>query len=86
MSQRTPFSGRKLSMASVKGIASIAVIAAICLAAAVIGIVSDKYLGDDNPVEHVSEEIIDEIAEKELNLPQGSVNIDLSPSSKKQDA
>ncbi len=79
MSQRIQFSGRRLSMVSGKGIASIAIIAAICLTAAVIGIVSDKYLGKDNIVEQSAEIVLDDIAEEELNLPKGSVNIDLSP-------
>lgn len=47
-----------------------------------IGISSSYIWGPDNTAEQMSEEFIDEIIEYQLNLPDGSVNIDLSPDSK----
>ena len=55
---------------NMKGIAAMAVIAIICVTAAVIGIVSDKYLGPDNIVESEMETIIKD---------ETGVAIDLSP-------
>lgn len=49
-------------------------IAAIVLAAIITGLVSIHYMGNDNPIEEVAEEII----EKEIG-----VKIDLSPEVKK---
>lgn len=70
MSQRIQFSGRKLSMASGKGIASIAIIAAICIGAAIIGIVSDKYLGPHNEIENIAETIIKDETGMSVDLSQ----------------
>ena len=56
-----------------RGIATLAIIVSVTILCAVIGIVSDKYLGDDNLVEEESEQII----KNETGL-----DIDLTPKSK----
>lgn len=45
-------------MAYSKGIASIVIIGAIVIGCAIVGIVSEKYLGPGNELEKISEEII----------------------------
>lgn len=53
----------------------IIILVAIVVGAAVIGVVSVKYLGSDNAVEEVAEEVI---------KAETGVNIDLTPSSKEE--
>lgn len=53
-----------------RGIAAIGIIIAISVLAAVVGIVSDRYLGDDNPVEQEAEKIIKD---------ETGMDVDLSP-------
>lgn len=65
-----------------KGSISILVIAAIIAVSAGIGFLSQVYLGPDNEIETFVEDTMDEAIEEGLNLPDGSVNIDLSPYSK----
>lgn len=48
----------------------------LCLAATIISV---KYFGPDNPVEEVAEEVIEEVVEQSLNLPNDTLNIDLTP-------
>ena len=64
-------------MAANKGIAAIVVIIAISVTAAIIGIVSEKYLGENNEIEKLSEEVI----EHETGI---KVDLDLDP--KKSDS
>lgn len=52
---------------------SIVIVAIIVGIAAVIGIISGCFLGDDNPVEEVAEDVIQD---------ETGVHIDLSPNSK----
>lgn len=54
---------------------SIVILIVIVFSAAIIGITSSHYLGEDNVVEEVAEEIIN----KEIGL-----SIDLTPSSKEK--
>lgn len=79
---RKSFNGSSMGICKMKGIATIGIIVVISAAALIVGIFSDRYLGADNFIEQSAEVVLDDIAEKELNLPNGSVNIDLSPSSK----
>lgn len=64
-----------------KGLIAMTVVIVLCLIA---GISSSIFWKRDNPIEEVAEEVIDVIAEKELNLPPGSVNIDLTPGDKEE--
>lgn len=45
------------------------------------GIVSQFFMGADNPLEEAAEEIIETQIEARLGLSDGSINIDLSPGS-----
>lgn len=72
-----------LSMKNSKGLATIVVIMGISVFCAVVGIASSRYLGPDNFIEQEAEQIIDKSIEYELHLPDGAVNIDLTPGSKK---
>lgn len=56
-----------------KGVATIAVLAIVVGISIVVGVVSQKFLGPDNPVEQASEEVI----EHAFDLEEDS--IDLSP-------
>lgn len=47
----------------------------VCLAVAVL---SANYLGHDNAIEQVAEEVAETIIETELNLPHNSIDIDVS--------
>lgn len=49
------------------------------LAALIIGFASIQFLGNDNPIEQVVENILDEEIERIMHLPEDSMNIDLSP-------
>jgi len=69
----------ELFMEKSKGIAVVAAISLILGITIVVGIISSKYFGDDNAIEQGAEIIIDEVFESGLQLPDGSVNIDLSP-------
>lgn len=53
-----------------RGIATIALIAVISGIAMIVGIVSSKYLGNDNAVEQAAEAVIEE---------ETGIDIDLSP-------
>ncbi len=44
----------------------------------IVAYMSIWILGDDNPVEEVAEEVIEDTIEQKLNLPHGSIDIDLS--------
>lgn len=65
--------------------ASIVVIISIIAIAAAIGIVSSKILGHDNFIEESLENFIGSTLEKTFGLPDDSLNIDLTPSSKERD-
>jgi len=52
--------------------------AAIAIAA-LIGVLASYFMGPDSPVEQTVENVIDEVIEHELHLPDDSINIDLSP-------
>lgn len=65
-----------------KGIATFVIVGGVMIACIVIGMISDHYLGPDNALEEDMEVVIDDLLEDELHLPDGSVNIDLSPGSK----
>lgn len=50
-----------------------------CVAlAALIGLAASYFIGPDNAVEQVAEKVIDEVIEKELHLPEGSIDVDLN--------
>ena len=49
------------------------------IAGLLIGWASMSYLGNDNPIEQTVEQLLDAEVEKILNLPEDSVNIDLTP-------
>lgn len=53
-----------------KGMATLAIILVISLTAAVVGVISSKYLGDDNAIEQTAEKIIEE---------ESGIVVDLSP-------
>lgn len=54
----------------------------VIIVCAMVGITSAIFLGKDNPVEQTAEIVIDETIENSLNLPDGSINIDLTPDKK----
>jgi hypothetical protein len=61
----------------------VAAMIGICLVLGIVGIVSTKYLGPDNPVEEEVEELIEDEVEIALKLPPESLHgkIDLTPKS-----
>lgn len=63
-----------------KGIATILVMGIIFGVCVGVAVISDKFLGPDNVIEEDLENIADTAIEAELHLPQGSINIDMSPS------
>lgn len=69
-------------------IVTVGVMVTVFILFAAIGFVSTKYLGDDNPVEEVAEEVMEDIAEAELSLPPNSLEgkIDLSPEKKENNS
>jgi len=58
---------------------AIMIMIAVGILCCVIGLVSSIYMGNDNPIEQTVEQLLDVEVEKILNLPDDSVNIDLSP-------
>ena len=48
----------------------------------IVALVSAKFMGDDNPVEEVAEEIIEDTIESQFHIPDGTIKIDLTPGSK----
>lgn len=55
--------------------ASILIFLGIVIGACAIGLFSSKYLGDDNPIEEISEEIIEE---------KTGLSVDLTPNSREK--
>jgi len=51
----------------------------ICAAILIVGAVSVRYMGNDNAVEEVAEEVVDDVAEKEFHIP---LHIDLDEKKK----
>lgn len=45
-----------------------------------IALLSAYFLGADNPVEQEAEEVVDELIEHDLGLPEDSVHLDFTPS------
>ncbi len=45
-----------------------------------IALISTYFLGNDNPVEQEAEEVVDELIEHDLGLPEDSVQLDFTPS------
>lgn len=61
-----------------KGIATIIVVGVIVVLGFGVAIVSDRFLGPDNPVEEAAEEMVENTVEVALQLPGNSVDIDFS--------
>lgn len=61
------------------GVSMLIVMGAILVISLTAGYVSQIYFGPDNPVEQGAEQVADDVIEEALNLPDGSVKLDLSP-------
>ena len=53
--------------------------------ATVVGVFSFVSGNDDNPTEEAAEEVVESLVENALNLPDGTLNIDLSPGSEEKE-
>lgn len=51
----------------------------LLLIIALVGFISSFFMGNDNSLEKAAENFIDQEIEGKLHLPDGSVNIDLTP-------
>jgi len=45
------------------------------------GYASSFFMGDDNEVEEALEEVTERMTERQMDLPVGSIDVDLTPSS-----
>lgn len=61
------------------GITKMIILVSALALCAIIGYGSSLYFGKDNPIEQTVEQLLDAEVENILNLPNDSVNIDLSP-------
>jgi len=61
------------------GITKMIILVSALALCAIIGYGSSLYFGKDNPIEQEAEQILDVEIEKLLDLPDKSINIDLTP-------
>lgn len=65
-------------MKKMRGEATLLIMGAIFIGLLAVTVISDHYLGKNNPIEEVSEEMAEDTLEGVLRLPAGTIELDIN--------